>query len=363
MPSGTLPSGSRFGVRAVAGSTHSRPVWIEERPPGPLLSDITDHIDPRLFDHIVLQICHAVELLHLAHQTHGSLSMDNIAVDARGRVTLLGSGRCIGSPHGDVEAIKEIYRKGRGASDLPDHLGLDEIITGLTESVPPALDQLGDRLDAYMIDTQGAPVLEVILSTAIPLAPLDEVGFDLGPDERGSGVLDEWTSGTDEGSAERTGTLSQDAVSEQRCLALLSRLGLTPGDQTVPEHILALNGSPIDAIASLALDENLDPLPSPGSLDSPLAQPAGDTSAGEVTRARTGPLLPGFELEDVTAARLESTESFSSPSEITRIQRRPSPPGAPRPLRPPPLLWLTLLGWALALLAIFWVWMSGGLSL
>jgi hypothetical protein len=317
-----------------------------------------DHIDPTFFDHIVLQICHAIELLHLAHQTHGSLSMDNVGVDARGRVTLLGSGRRTASPQSDVEAIKEIYRKGGGASALPDHFGLDEIITGLSQSDPPALDPLRERLESYALDPEGAPVLEVILSTAIPLAPLDEVGFDLGPDERGSGVLDEWTSGTDEGSAERTGTLSQEAVSEQRCLALLSRLGMTPGDHTVPEHILALNGSPVDSIASLALDENMDPLPSPGSLDAPLAQPAGDTSAGEVTRARTGPLLPGFELEDVTAARLESTESFSSPSEITRIQRRPSTPEEPRELRPPPLLWLTILGWALALLAIVWVWMS-----
>ena len=193
--------------------------------------------------------------------------------------------------------------------------------------------------------------LDVLISTAVIAPSIDEVGIDLGPDDAGSGVLDDWTGGTDEGSSERTGTLSSEAVVEQRRLALLSRLGRDPGDLSIPKHITALEGQAQSSIQELLMSESLDPLPSPGSLDSPPIQAHRDSSEGEVTRARMGPLLPGSELDEVTAANIEQTESFSSTAEVTRIRPRPVAEQEPQKKRSSPLIALTITGWLLALLS------------
>jgi hypothetical protein len=358
MPGGQLPSGSRFGIRAASGITNTRPVWVEERPLGPLLSDLDTPLDDRLADYIILQLCHALELLHLNGQTHGDLSADRVGLEAQGRAVLLGSGRRSGSEDADFEALFTLHLQ-LGGQQIPEaSRSLDGMIRCLGESPPPEQAQLAWLNRATLPIPEAASLLEVLLSTTVS-ASIDEVGIDLGPDEEGKGILDEWTGGgTDEG--ERTGTLSAEAVAEQRRLALLSRLGRDPGDLRVPDHIRALDGPPLGSIAELLGIENLDPLPSPGSMDAPRIPAPGDTSAGEVTRARIGPLLPASDQDDVTAAQLDQIESFQATAEVTRI--RPRPLAAPDTKKRSPLLWLTALGWILAIVALYFVWKGGGMS-
>jgi hypothetical protein len=318
-------------------------------------------LDSLLLNHIILQLCHALELLHLSGQSHGDLTADRVGLESQGRAVLLGSGRRPGSVEADVAALFSLYQR-LGGVDIPDvHGNLDSLIVHLGDSPPPAQNQLTALHNATPPLPDEASLLEVLLTTAATTPSIDEVGIDLGPDEQSKGILDEWTGGgTDEG-AERTGTLSPEAVAEQRLLALLSRLGRQPGDRHIPAHIQALNGPPLESIVELMSNESLDPLPSPGSMDAPRNQASGETSEGEVTRARLGPLLPGSELDDVTAARIENTESFSSTAEVTRIRPRPKAPTERSKKKLNPLLWLTILGWGLALVALFFILKSGSL--
>jgi hypothetical protein len=202
--------------------------------------------------------------------------------------------------------------------------------------------------------------LEVMIRTDTSDSSIDEVGFDLGPDERGTGILDDWTGHTDESSAEQTGTLSLSDVAEQRRLALLSRLGMDPKIRTVPAHIQALDGPPLPGIRERIQLEYLDPLPSPGTIDAPQNPVHGETQEVEVTHSRPGSLLPASHQDDETAARFEPTDSFGSTSEVTRIRPRPVPEQAPEPRRFGSLIWLTLTGWLLALGALFMIWYRSG---
>ena len=99
-----------------------------------------------------------------------------------------------------------------------------------------------------------------MIATLLAALSIDEVGMDLGQDEHSQGLLDEWTGGTDEESHERTGTLSLDALAEQR-QAPLSRLGLDPTTHEVPKHIQALKLHSIEGMKTMLQEENLDPLP------------------------------------------------------------------------------------------------------
>ena len=80
---------------------------------------------------------------------------------------------------------------------------------------------------------------------------VDEIGFDLGPDEGGRGLLDPWA---------RTGDLTSDATAERT--GRLDGLGAT--EQRVLEHVAQLTAGPMtmaDPAASVLLAEFVSSLP------------------------------------------------------------------------------------------------------
>ena len=354
-PHGELPIGNRFGKRVADGVTHSRPVWIEERPAGPLLSDLSLPLTPEIANHIMLQLCHALILLHSNGQVHGDLQTSRVALDSRGRPVVLGAGRRRGSQQQDIEALFNLYIEIGGTHQFDSQAGLRPCFAAL-ESEPPVDSNALSTIALTPISKPANPsLIEVMIATSLAALSIDEVGMELGQDEQSQGLLDEWTGGTDDEAQERTGTLSLDDLAEQRRLALLSRLGLDPNSKAVPKHIQELKIESLEAMRNWLLQENLDPLPSPGTLPIPEPSLRQRTREDEVTSGHYRQSTSTAILDDVTAAQIENTESFSPTAEVTRIQRRPTlpePETTPTKVQRGPMFWMGVSGWILALVIL-----------
>ena len=362
-PNGELPIGNRFGKRVANGVTHSRPVWIEERPAGPLLSDLSLPLNAEIADHIMLQLCHALVLLHSNGQVHGELEANRIALDSRGRTVVLGAGRKRSTQQHDIESLFKLYKTIGGIRQFDANAGLRPCFASL-ESVHLVDSNALSALALTPISKPENPSkIEVMIATSLAALSIDEVGMDIGQDEQSQGLLDEWTGGTDDEAQERTGTLSLDALAEQRRLALLNRLGLDPNTQEVPEHIQALKIDALEEMKTMLLQENLDPLPSPGTLPIPAPELQQSSREDEITSAHYRSAPSTAVLDDVTAAQIENTESFSPTSEVTRIQPRPSLP-EPAPTQTNatkgPLFWMGVIGWVFALVISTLFLLQGG---
>ena len=364
LPKTNLPTEGPFGARVLSGYANSRPVWIEERPMGPLLSDIADMLDRHTLDHIHIGISRGLLALHKTGTSHGNLNPERVMITHDGRVVLLGSGRLPGTIQDDIRAWMSM--EDTLASKMgPSLFGLRRYPDGnisewksLLENIPTSGFRLKQRQIHAAPELSTVPSsMEVRLETDTTRGSIDEVDFDVGKDAHNNGVLEEWTSGTDEGSLEQTGTLSSDVLNEQRRLALLARLGVSPNEKETPEHIRLLDHTSVAPIQELILNENLDPLPSLGILDLSVNSVMEDISSGEVTRARARPLLTTSEFEEDTAANIENTESFVHKNEVTRVQISPlntKKQSVTQRIRIQPVV--SALGWVVALLALGWLW-------
>lgn len=221
-------------LRQLVQSRDRRPLWIELRPPGALLSELPE---PFLSDigSILLDLAEGLTALHAAGLHHGRVDAEHVVIGPGGRAVLIGVGRVPGSPAQDCHALRMLM-----ASLWPTHAAtpppdpgeepaevIAEAVAGWLDSELPGHSSfaLGGRSLAFQARFQ---VTSEVLD-APGAERIDEVRVNIGPDAAAPGLLDPWTTGT--ASRSREQTAGPDAVEQPgRQLALLARL-LSPSER------------------------------------------------------------------------------------------------------------------------------------
>jgi len=283
------------------GRLDGEQVWAEELPAGRLLADLDPGAGPvaSAFSDLV----DALAALHALGFAHGGLDASSVVVGPEGSGHLLGAlGE--GEIDEDLRALRtlldrwvpELGEPGH-TSDLLDLGALAIALRGREQTWPGQLTDDEQR--------EEGPTLELQLDA---LGSVDEVGFDLGPDEHERGLLDTW-AGRSLSSEEPTGSVPRIEDGRGALTAVLAHLAAGIARDADPDRFRAAEGRPSRAVKALLADEPLDPLPAPEGL--PLTG--------------TGFLDPGGGHTDITAVARRPQDPPEPTVDVTVQAPAPAP--------------------------------------
>jgi hypothetical protein len=282
---GTPPEGH---IEEESGIADGDPMWRVHLPSGVLLSDLPLPLPTGDAAKLVASLALDLATLHRAGHTHGELQAHRIGLSVEGEPLLLGAGTCPGTVQTDIDGLRSLHQALTAqAPDLPEG-DADAIHEALVAwiadraTTPSTVRALVRRARSQV--PEDARVIS--FATKAIDGKVDEVGFELGPDESAGGLFDPWTTGdiTSYRSSEATGTLADPASIDGEHQAVLGQLAAQASTRPGAAHYATASGQPDEAIMALIADEPLDPLPVPDSL--PLPNPMWmeePESTGEVT--------------------------------------------------------------------------------
>ena len=263
-------------------------VRVEEVPAGALLSDLLHDLIAEDRGLVLTDVRGILVALHGVGAAHGEVVPHRVWISGSGAVWVVGAGVEAGDRLGDLAALSRLAEEWGLAADAPvsaDRAGLAAAAAAALVGVPPEARRIA--LQRWSVSSG---------------ADMDEVRFDLGPDEA-RGLLDGWSRSAPTG--ERTGALSEDADRAHARLATLAAAIAALDAAPAARHVSAEGQVPegfVDAIRA----EPLDPLPTPDGLPPPalVALAPGDPLS-EVTAIATHPLFsddPATEAGDRSTA-------------------------------------------------------------
>jgi hypothetical protein len=306
-PVGQLPSHVGLARPHILGRTHGGLVWVEQTPPGCLLADLPLPLPPTVTAWVLVMVAEALDALHRAGRAHGGLDGHRIHLSREGQVLLLGSGVELGEIAQDLEVLQRLYARLDRHADAPPTASARAFADELKRRLgghPGPPSELSERVDrASQVVPEDARRIEVVANDTSQRWAIDEVGFDLGPDERARGLLDPWT-GTGGGStgevtsAERTGALDEFQDGSRTRTSALARLARGLYADAEPVRFAIAEGKASAAVRTLVADEPLDALPVPDGVPlSPEHQPEPATRPGvAVAPAEDTGTVPGVVL-------------------------------------------------------------------
>ena len=302
-PKVVLPAHPVIPERGMHGRIDRTLYWIEPRPSGVLLADLPKEIPALEMADVFLAITDALLALHHVGVAHGHLDDSRVGVGLDGAPILLGVGVCPGRPEEDVARLFEMWSKWVPAGPSLPSTDLVEFVAALkawAETVQMGETTLPDRVASALVMASD-DAQSVTLHTSI-----DEVGYDLGPDDKVRGLLDTWPDA--EGEPTLTAVLeerTQRHVINPHIARLLAWLYRMPSSDRFsggngaasPELVALINGTPLDF------------LPAPNGV----------------------PVL-----EERTPAREVTEQLWLGEDTATVVQEAPSAPSAPRKARKAP---------------------------
>lgn len=170
------PDHPRLAKSEANGIVGGRPMWVETRPLGSALSELTSTLTRAELARVLVDARAALEALHAAGHAHGSVRASRIVIDMDGAATWIG----VGQDRGTVDADLIDFAR------LATTFGFGEL--------------------AQIEREAGAPVRRAVVEASVRqpdpnetielgAGGVDEVKVDLGPDESGPGLLERWSAG------------------------------------------------------------------------------------------------------------------------------------------------------------------------
>ncbi len=289
------PAHPSLPPRLASARAHGVPVWLEEVVPAAHLGELD--LPPELAAGVLGAVAEALGALHAAGLAHGDLAAHRVRVSARGEVALVGAGARPGTPEED----------GRALAALAEALGVEAFADprpeALAERARPRIAPVPADAPAILVE-EAADADEPTVIPEEPLPddpglmrlPLDEVDFDIGPDEVERGLLDTASGSGATGPADRTSAVEDAGEPGRRRVAALARLAAVLEQEADPGRFGDLEGRPDPAIRALVAEESLDPLPlpEPGVPDWPgwEAEPTAEVTAVRVPAPGGEPAPP-----------------------------------------------------------------------
>ena len=314
-PATPAPPHPALGRLFAAGEGPEGPAWLEARPAGRLLCDLSDPLPPEVLASVVGQIAHALAALHRRELGHGHVGAHRILLAASGdAVVLLGAPSPVATPAGDLHRLRQLWTpEAEAALPWPVDAGAEAIGTLLSTW---ARDRGAVRIaDLVSLQPQPLPGSPEVLELHVHAASggHDEVAPDLGPDVVERGLLDPWTApgqGADT-TGERTGAIEPRTDGASNLMAALADLAGGAGLTEHHEVLQALGPRPATSVKACIADDPMDLLPAPDALAQRLQALQGlDERSVEITAVRLHPVAseaPAQELREVTEVSPERT--------------------------------------------------------
>jgi len=278
--------------------------WIEERCGQQVLGDLPIPIPIHGAISICVQLADALAALHAHELTHGSITINAVAISIGGHPMWIGTGRKQGSVQGDIEALLAL-----GTQLNPDIPSLPNVTSAASLAAqwrehltdPSSLSPWLTKHPPTTTDTHTPLSLELI-----PMGLLDEVQPDLGDDPQGRGILDRWKTGEDdEFTDDPTVSVAVGALHSQTRQHILNSL-YQALDSAVDSS--GANHPPASFRGKL-IAEPLDPLPTLNGIEHGSIHNPGD-------KAERTADVPHPDITRPTTANMEDTTGFTGDSPI-----------------------------------------------
>ncbi len=246
------------------GVVDDHPVWVEERPLGPLMSDLTEPIEIVEAAQLMAQVADGLGALHARGHAHGGLSPAMIVITLDCSPVLIGAGVYAGTPSDDLAAVVAMLRQICPSAPIPAHGSAAELAAGLRETAmsgAASKSNLREQVELAMAPPPATPqTLRIHLT---PMGYTDEVQPDLGPDARSRGLLDQWsnTGSHEEFTDDRTETISASELAAQGRQIMLERLDELYGRPAIQQRFGEQDGTPCASVKALLAEAPLDSLP------------------------------------------------------------------------------------------------------
>ena len=255
-----------------AGVLDGQPAWLEVRPGGALLADLSGLSVPEL-GMVLLDVAEGLSALHTHGLHHGSVDERHIVVTTGGRGVLIGAGVQPGTPEGDATALRRLMTRQWPPPGEPPDPG-DEPANVVAETLAGWLSYeypdhstlaLGTRARQAEVPVPERPE-RIAWNAEVPdtLGWLDEDSVVIN-----TGPLDRWSttsshiSGAITGALEGTQPIPAFLEKEPRRMLLLARLMSPPEVPPDPDRFADVEGEPCQPIRAMLAEEPLDPLPVP----------------------------------------------------------------------------------------------------
>ncbi len=277
------------------GEIDGSPVWVEDRPPGALLSDLEGPLPLSSAAMLLAQVADGLGALHALGHAHGQVGMDRVVVALDSVPVLIGAGVMAGETAADLQALIAMFKVLCPASAVPPHGSAAELAAGLREtamSVEPPESSLREMVELAMIAPPAVP--RILRISVTPMGYLDEVQPDLGPDEHVRGLLDRWsgTGSNEEFTDDRTEAISASELAAQARRVMLERLGDLYRRPVLDQRFAEQEGTPCEPLKALIADEPLDPLPVADGVIRQYETVQDQENTAEVTMEAPAPTLP-----------------------------------------------------------------------
>lgn len=319
-----LPIGAHplLAVPLAHGTFEAREIWVEDRPPGVLLSDLPGPISLEDATHIGAQLADALGTLHVRGHSHGDVRAERVVLTMDGMPTLIGAGTMPGSPSADLDAVLELVHQLGGT---PLSLSVESaaaLAAGLRElgsASESVSTDLRETIECAMLPPPAQP--QVVHIQLTPLGHHDEVQPDLGPDERARGLLDRWsnTGSVEEFTDDRTEAISATELAAQGRRVMLERLHDLYQRPNLAGRFGAHEGIPCEPLKALIADAAMDPLPPP---DGVLRRdPVISETESTVEVTQEAPAMPPYAADEPTGETTEWTGGETTIPRAPQSQR------------------------------------------
>jgi hypothetical protein len=271
-PPGELPFHPAIARPGQVGRSHGGGVWVEAVPAGCLLRDLPPPLPPAMSAWVVIAIAEALAALHEAGRAHGGLDAQRVHLSAEGQVILLGTGVEPGDAAADLAVLHGLYAAMDRQADpvsADSAAGFADALRERLGGHPGPPSELGVRVRrAIQPVPEDARRIEIVTQPRADRWAVDEIGFDLGPEEGGRGLLDPWTrsgSGStgEVTGAERTGALDEWQDGSRARTTALARLARGLHADLDPARLGPQDPRAMAPLRALLAEEPLDTLPVP----------------------------------------------------------------------------------------------------
>lgn len=278
------------------GTHDEQPFWVEDRPPGCLLSDLEAAPAPHDAARIASQIAEGLAALHHHGFAHGKVDAARVVLDDDGTPVLIGAGVRPGTTEADLIAMLALYVQLSPAHPKLQVSTMAELVAALREQTLNA-PRNGNALSTLLAQSTIAPPepYATITLSLHPLGITDEVRVELGPDETERGLLDRWATGEVSGdfTGDQTESIPTTELASQAKRLLLERVSELYASPELASRFDKHAGAHCTAISALLSDEPLDPLPTPeGVVFLQAASDSGPDLAAEITAEAPGIFEP-----------------------------------------------------------------------
>jgi hypothetical protein len=254
------------------GVVEGEPAWLESRPEGALLADLSGLSVPEL-GMLMLDVAEGLAELHEHGLCHGSVDERHILVTQGGRGVLIGAGVHPGSLDADSNGLRAVMLRQWPPPSEPPDPG-EEPAAVVAETLAGWLAYEYPDHSTLALGTRAREAAPSMPDRAERIAWNAEVPDSLGWVDEDSiairtGPLDRWSttsshiSGAITGALEGTQPIPHFLEDEPRRMLLLARLMSPPDAPPDPDRFDAVEGEPCQAIKALLAEEPLDPLPVP----------------------------------------------------------------------------------------------------